>query len=103
MYDSAEYFIYGLLDSTKEDRATQRTPVQAKPKVIWTNIERNLFFDAINDCGKDFDAISHYVNVKQRRKNILDPTYKTPHHVRLLYYQTLHKVNKYLCFSEGKL
>lgn len=70
--------------------------------MIWTNIERNLFFEALNEFGKDFDAISHYVNAKQRRKSTTDPTYKTKDHVRFIYYQTFHKVIKYLRFSDGK-
>ncbi|KAJ6637259.1 Protein cramped [Pseudolycoriella hygida] len=84
---------------SKDDR--QKTPVQTRPlRVIWTNIERNLFFEALNEFGKDFDAISHYVNAKQRRKSTTDPTYKTKDHVRFIYYQTFHKVIKYLRFSE---
>lgn len=90
------------IDLIRDEKTTQKTPVQSKPnKVIWTNIERNLFFEAINEYGKDFEAISHYVNVKQKRKNTTDPNYKTKDHVRLLYYQTFHKVTKYLRFSEG--
>lgn len=93
---------YFYTDSNKE-AGQQKTPVQPKAtKVIWTNIERNLFFEAINEYGKDFDAISHFINLKQRRKNaIIDPSYKTKDHVRLLYYQTVHKVSKYLRFSDG--
>ncbi|XP_037050338.1 protein cramped isoform X2 [Bradysia coprophila] len=88
-------------DSSKDERPTQKTPVQTRPlRVIWTNIERNLFFEALNEYGKDFDAISHYVNAKQRRKSTTDPTYKTKDHVRFIYYQTFHKVIKYLRFSD---
>lgn len=93
-----------VADSSKDERPTQKTPVQTRPlRVIWTNIERNLFFEALNEYGKDFDAISHYVNAKQRRKSTTDPTYKTKDHVRFIYYQTFHKVIKYLRFSDGKL
>lgn len=81
----------------------QKTPNQTRPsKTIWSNIERNLFFDALNECGKDFEAIAQYINVKQKRKNATDPTYKTKDHVRLLYYQTFSKISKYLRFSDGE-
>lgn len=90
-------------ESQKDDRPQQKTPSQPKAnKVIWTNIERNLFFEAINEYGKDFDAISHYINNKQKRKNVTDPTYKTKENVRQLYHQTFHKLSKYLRFSDGK-
>ncbi len=96
-------FFFSRIESSKDDRSTQKTPVQTRPlRVIWTNIERNLFFEALNEYGKDFEAISHYVNAKQRRKSTTDPTYKTKDHVRFIYYQTFHKVIKYLRFSDGK-
>lgn len=72
----------------------------------WTNVERNLFFEALNESGKDFEAIAHYVNAKQKRNKSSHhtdaPSIKTKDHVRLLYYQTFHKVTKYLRFSDGK-
>lgn len=89
----------------KEDhhRNAQKTPNQHRPsKTIWSNVERNLFFDAINEFGKDFESIANYINGKQKRKNATDPTYKAKEHVRLLYYQTFTKISKYLRFSEGK-
>lgn len=90
-------------EATKEMRPQQKTPNQPKAnKVIWTNIERNLFFEAINEYGKDFEAIGLYINNKQKRKNVTDPTYKTKENVRQLYHQTFHKVSKYLRFSDGK-
>lgn len=93
-------------DASKEDshsRNTQKTPNQTRPtKTIWTQVERNLFFDALNEFGKDFESIAQFINSKQKRKNATDPTYKAKEHVRLLYYQTFTKISKYLRFSDGK-
>lgn len=93
-------------DATKEDshsRNAQKTPNQTRPtKTIWTQVERNLFFDALNEFGKDFESIAQFINSKQKRKNATDPTYKAKEHVRLLYYQTFTKISKYLRFSDGK-
>lgn len=90
-------------DINKDERGTQKTPNQTKPqKPIWTNTERKLFFDALNDCGKEFEAIAQYVNMKLKRKNTSDPTWKTKEHVRHLYYQTFHKISKNLKFSDGE-
>lgn len=84
-------------------RNVQKTPNQHRPsKTIWSNIERNLFFDALNEYGKDFEQIANYINGKQKRKNTTDPTFKAKEHIRLLYYQTFSKIIKYLRFSEGK-
>ncbi|XP_055304646.1 protein cramped isoform X2 [Sitodiplosis mosellana] len=88
-------------DKDEHHRNAQKTPNQHRPsKTIWNNIERNLFFDAINEYGKDFESIANYINGKQKRKNATDPTYKAKEHVRLLYYQTFTKISKYLRFSE---
>lgn len=91
------------VDKEEHHRNAQKTPNQHRPsKTIWSNIERNLFFDAINEYGKDFESIANYINGKQKRKNTTDPTYKAKEHVRLLYYQTFTKISKYLRFSEGE-
>lgn len=96
----------GVKDDVQNSNRTnaQKTPNQARTaKTIWSTIEKNLFFDGLNEFGKDFEAIAHYINSKQKRKNATDPTYKAKEHVRLLYYQTFTKISKYLRFSDGKL
>lgn len=90
-------------DKDDHHRSAQKTPNQHRPsKTNWSPIERSLFFDAINEYGKDFEAIANYINGKQKRKNATDPTYKAKEHVRLHYYQTFTKISKYLRFSEGE-
>lgn len=90
-------------DKDDHHRNAQKTPNQHRPsKTNWSVNERSLFFDAINEYGKDFEAIANYINVKQKRKNATDPTYKAKEHVRLHYYQTFTKISKYLRFSEGE-
>lgn len=93
-------------DGAREDgqRGAQKTPSQSKAsKPIWSNVERNLFFEALNEYGKEFESIAQFINVKQKRKNATDPSYKTKEHIRQMYYQSYHKVSKYLRFSDGKL
>lgn len=92
-------------DSAKDDhhRNASKTPNQSRPsKTIWINAERTLFFDALNEFGKDFEAIANFINGKQKRKTAADPAYKAKEHVRLLYYQTFTKISKYLRFSDGE-
>lgn len=87
---------------SKEDhRSVPKTPVQEKPQRNgWTNIERNFFFEAINEYGKEFDSIAHYVNAKLKRKSNSDPNYKTRENVRVLYFQTYSKLARFLKFSD---
>lgn len=92
-------------DAAKDEivhRNAPKTPNQSRPsKTIWNNTEHSLFFDALNEFGKEFEAIANYVNGKQKRKTSTDPSYKTKEHVRLFYYQTFTKISKYLRFSDG--
>lgn len=93
-------------DAAKDEhhRNAPKTPNQSRPsKTTWTMTERTLFFDALNEFGKEFEAIANYINGKQKRKTSTDPSYKTKEHVRLLYYQTFTKISKYLRFSDGMM
>lgn len=80
-----------------------KTPSHSKVahvKVQWINQERNFFFDALNEHGRDFEQIARIVNNKMRRKSPSDPDYKTKDHIRQHYYQIYMKASKYLRFSE---
>lgn len=79
-----------------------KTPSQTKAphvKVQWINAERNYFYDALNEYGRDFEKISHFINMKMRRKSSSDVDYKTKDQVRTFYYQLYNKASKYLRFS----
>lgn len=79
-----------------------KTPSQTKVhvRVQWNNAERTLFFDALNEYGRDFEQISRFINLKMRRKTPTEVDYKTKDHIRQIYYQQYQKASKYLCFSE---
>lgn len=81
---------------------TPKTPSQTKTphvKVQWINAEKNYFYDALNEYGRDFEKISHFINMKMRRKSSSDADYKTKDQVRTFYYQLYNKASKYLRFS----
>ncbi|KAH8238571.1 hypothetical protein KR032_010574, partial [Drosophila birchii] len=90
--------------SKKEEKAAQKTPSQLKSgngKTTWTNVERNCFFDALNEFGKDFEAVANCINAKLKRRNASsDYSFKTKDQVRQHYYQTYHKICKYVRYSE---
>lgn len=91
-------------DKSKEEAVVPK-PTPPPPRInrpVWSNMERNIFFEALNEYGRDFDAITHFMNHKLKRKQPLEqPMYKMVQ-VRQLYYQTFHKISKYLKFSDGK-
>ncbi|KAI8127878.1 Protein cramped [Lucilia cuprina] len=87
----------------KDERtAAQKTPSQVRAnRPTWSNIERNHFFDALNEFGKDFEAIGNFINTKlKRRSPATDVSFKSKDQVRQHYYQTYHKICKYIRFSE---
>lgn len=86
----------------KDEKGVQKTPSQTRTttKASWTNIERNYFFDALNEFGKEFDAIGNYINAKLKRKSSTDAAFKTKDQVRQHFYQTFHKICKYIRFSD---
>lgn len=73
-------------------------------KRLWSNMERSLFFEALNEFGKDFDAIAQHINQKMRRKVFVAETSscKSRDQVRHMYMQMFQKASKYLRFSEGE-
>lgn len=79
-----------------------KTPSQPKVhvRVQWINAERNYFFDALNEYGRDFEQISRYINAKMRRKTPTEQDYKTKDNIRQMYYQMYQKASKYLRFSD---
>lgn len=60
-----------------------------------------MFFDALNEFGKDFDAIANFINSKLKRQKT-DITCKSKEQIRALYYTTFHKITKFIKFSEGE-
>ncbi|XP_035779040.1 protein cramped-like [Anopheles albimanus] len=80
--------------------ALPKTPGQQKRmRVIWSNHDKNLFFEALNEYGKDFEAIQNYLNSKKRRKESSEQTFKAKD-VRNLYYKINQMVSKYMTFSD---
>lgn len=96
-------FLNASIEPTKEERPTPKTPNQPKAqRNTWTNAERKIFFEALYEYGKDFDAIANFINTKIKRRNPSDCETKTVKDIRFLYYQLLQKATKYLKFSDGK-
>lgn len=90
----------------KDDRSSMCQKANASTarnnRPTWSNDEKNHFFDALNEFGKDFEAIGNYINTKlKRRSSMSDIAFKSKEQVRQHYYQTYHKVSKYVRFSDG--
>lgn len=67
---------------------------------LWTSEEKRMFFEALNEFGKDFESIHLYITTKSRKKGITEDLIKTKHQVRHFYYKTFNMLFTCLKFSE---
>ncbi|XP_045539462.1 protein cramped [Papilio machaon] len=77
------------------------TVKQRMPKALWSADEKSLFFEALNEYGKDFDAITSYIRAKMKKKGMPDANLKTKTQVSHFYYRTWHKLSKHVQFDEN--
>ena len=59
---------------------------------LWSSEDKNHFFEALNECGKNFDAMQQSFQTKKFRKN--------KEQIRTFYYRTWHKISKYIDFPK---
>ncbi|XP_050682764.1 protein cramped isoform X2 [Leptidea sinapis] len=89
--------------NSKEDKDPLKFPTvkQRMPKALWSADEKSLFFEALNEYGKDFDAITAYICAKMKKKGMIDGNLKTKTQVSHFYYRTWHKLSKHVRFDEN--
>ncbi|KAK7073495.1 chromatin binding, partial [Halocaridina rubra] len=68
---------------------------------LWSMEDKDIFFESINECGKDFEAIQNYLTTKLRKKGMPGYQIKNKDQVRHFYYRTWHKISKYIAFNDG--
>ena len=59
---------------------------------LWSSEDKNHFFEALNECGKNFDAMQQSFQTKKFKKN--------KEQIRTFYYRTWHKISKHLDFPK---
>ena len=60
----------------------------------WSFEDKNYFFEALNECGKNFDGIHQFIQAKKKESR----NYKAKEQIRTFYYRTWLKISKYLEF-----
>lgn len=63
--------------------------------------DKNTFFKALNEYGKDFDALQSYFLNQGKKRGLSDTMIKNKEQIRHFYYRTWLKISKHLKFSEG--
>ena len=59
---------------------------------LWSSEDKNHFFEALNECGKNFDAMQQSFQSKKFKKN--------KEQIRTFYYRTWHKISKHIDFPK---
>lgn len=88
---------------SKDDESIEAKVVRSFKRSceLWSMEDKNTFFKAINEYGKDFDALQSYFLSQGKKKGVPDNTIKNKEQIRHFYYRTWHKISKHLKFSEG--
>ena len=76
---------------------TNRRKKQAKRQwESWGKAEKDTFFEALQEYGKDFDKICNFLATKHKKRGDPPAQIKNKDQVRHFYYRTLNKISKYL-------
>ncbi|XP_071976360.1 protein cramped-like isoform X2 [Engystomops pustulosus] len=65
----------------------------------WSTEDKNTFFEALYEHGKDFEAIQSNIALKYKKKAKPASMVKNKEQVRHFYYRTWHKISKYIDFN----
>lgn len=84
----------------KKDTSEVKSEVKKPLRPSWSQEDKDIFFEALNEYGKDFEAIQQHINNKFKKKSLPDSVVKTKDQIRHFYYRTWHKVAKHLKFSD---
>ncbi|XP_068701709.1 protein cramped-like isoform X1 [Montipora foliosa] len=81
------------LSSPQTNRRKKQTKRQWES---WGKAEKDMFFEALHEYGKDFDRIYHFIATKHKRRGDPPALIKNKDQVRHFYYRSLNKITKYL-------
>ncbi|XP_043525320.1 uncharacterized protein LOC122536750 isoform X1 [Frieseomelitta varia] len=88
-------------DSKDEENNTEVKVKSLKRSCeLWSMEDKNTFFKALNEYGKDFDALQSYFLSQGKKKGLPDAVIKNKEQIRHFYYRTWLKISKHLKFSE---
>jgi len=72
---------------------------------LWRPNEKHIFFEALNEYGKDFDKIQYHFQAKLKKQKNLSPhsikshQIKNKNQIRHFYYRTWHRISAHLHFT----
>ena len=82
----------GIVQNNDAESKQKRTWEQ------WSGEDKAVFFEALNECGKNFEAIEKFISQKNSKNK--HRVLKNKDQIRTFYYRTWHKICKYVDFTE---
>ncbi|XP_037071423.1 trichohyalin-like, partial [Pollicipes pollicipes] len=84
-------------DAIEDDKKSDAPPEKIKRTwEKWSTFDKTIFFEALNEFGKNFEALQTYI-AKKKSKNRPDQV-RNRDQIRFFYYRTLNKISKYVQF-----
>lgn len=91
------------LDSKDDDPEAKIVRSLKRSCELWSMEDKNTFFKAVSEYGKDFDALQNYFQIQGKKRGSPENMIKNKEQIRHFYYRTWLKISKHLKFSEGYL
>ena len=85
----------GVTPSSSPHTNRRKKPTK-RPWESWGKAEKDTFFEALHEYGKDFDRICNFIATKHKRRGDPPALIKNKDQVRHFYYRSLNKIAKYL-------
>lgn len=82
--------------SSSSPQTNRRKKQSKRPWESWGKAEKDTFFEALHEYGKDFDKICNFIATKHKRRGDPPALIKNKDQVRHFYYRSLNKIAKYL-------
>ncbi|ESO99097.1 hypothetical protein LOTGIDRAFT_238908 [Lottia gigantea] len=86
--------------TAKEPKATTPSTKTKRAWELWSIEDKNVFFEALFEYGKDFDAIQNMLVQRGKRRGLPPELLKRKDQVRFLYYRTWHKITKFVTITK---
>lgn len=95
------FHLENFLFADDEKPASEAKPRGRRAHDLWSPEDKNAFYEALNEYGKDFDSIQQHIALKAKKRG--EQVIKNRDQARHFYHRTWQKISKHLRFPEGKL
>ncbi|XP_044254486.1 protein cramped isoform X2 [Tribolium madens] len=88
------------VEKKEEVKPEEKQEVKKPANPFWTSEEKTMFFEGLNEYGKDFESIHGYISTRMKKKGLPEDLIKNKLQVRHFYYKTFHMLLGPLKFND---